>query len=117
MSNSDLKEPPSIMLRLGLVLFAFMIAVVGSLVMAWCMSRTYGWFVARDLGPGPSLSGWYGIAVLVHIALMTPLANLAREKAEDAPTSSVLLTVVGLSLASLIVTGSSYLTGLICGWI
>ena len=104
--------PRSLLLLLG-----FMLGVLGSLLMAWCMSKVYGWFVAPDLGPGPSLAGWYGLAVVVHLIIMGPLSNVQRQKEESESAYAPLGTLIGISLASVIITASSYLTGLVCGWV
>jgi len=106
----------SVMYRLGLTVLSFFLACIASLLQAWCMSKVYGWFVAPDLGPGPSLAGWYGVSTLTTLLLVSPMAKLKRKK-ETGKASDIFVLIFAVTLGSLIITLGAYLGGRVLGWI
>ena len=105
-----------VMYNIGTVLLTFILAVLGSLVMAWCAQVTWHLFVERDLGVGPSLAGWYGISTLVHLLMMSTAVNLKRRENTNSRWDTLGL-VVALTVGSLLTLGSSWCAGKILGWI
>jgi hypothetical protein len=114
--ENDLRPSGGILYNVGLLVLCFFLSVLGSLLMAGCAGLVYGWFIERDLGPGPSHAGWFGVATLVHMLMASPLINVKKESHESGFGTSIGL-VVGLALISVVITLGAYLTGLVVGWI
>lgn len=45
------------------------LAFVRPLLFAWSASTMWSWFVARDLGPGPSYAAWFGLSMILGVIL------------------------------------------------
>lgn len=114
--ENDLRPTGGILYYVGMFIFVFFLSVLGSLLMAACARLIYGWFLERDLGPGLSLAGWFGVSELVHMLMALPLLNVKKETREEGFGTSIGL-VVGLALISIFITLGAYLTGLLVGWI
>ncbi len=103
---------------LAILATAVLLGFLSALIQAWAMSKLWVWFVAADYGAGPSLSAWYGLAVIFSLPLGLVMHDVTRKKDESAgPWLRVIGTAVGAWLGILMVLGAAWLTGTFLGWI
>lgn len=103
---------------LAFVVSLLILGPISSLIMASAFHTIWGWFIARDLGSGPSLAAWYGISTILSTIIGTAVANLAEKQSEERSVwARVFTRVVGLWLGIAMGLGAMFVTGKILGWL
>jgi hypothetical protein len=99
------------------LIVAVLISPIHALVMAGTMSKLWHWFVAPQYGDGPAYSSWYGMSIIAALMITAALSNVTREKAEGNASVDALIRCVALWLLCGLTLGTSWLVGMMCGWI
>src|SRR5262249_11345254 len=63
--------------------------LVDAFLNAWAMSQLWHWFAAAQYGAGPTLSAWFGLAVIARLAIQGEADKesiLKQLKNDDAPS-------------------------------
>lgn len=97
------------------VLIAIVLGPVHALVLAGTLSKLWGWFCAAQYGSGPSYSSWFGLSLVAGVVLLGALSSLKRET--DHGVATPLLRLAALWIIYGLVLATSWLTGLMTGWI
>lgn len=100
------------------LLLVLVIGPMVALVQAWTASTLWSWFIAGAYGPGPSLVAWFGISLIIGLKINVALINVPREKIDDGKViTASIWRAFGICIGCLFVLGTSYVTGLLLGWV
>ena len=94
-------------------------SIVTTLITAATMTKIWEWFVARDYGPSPSYAAWFGIGVLVRVAITPSLMHLAHDKddPELSPVARVMANEFGIWIGCAIILVVCWITGFALHWV
>lgn len=102
----------------GFLFLLFVVAPANAIAKALAASTLWSWFAASELGAGPSLGAWFGIALIFTFAMNYAFANVKGEKVEpDQIISKGLYLFASTAFGCGVLLASSYLVGLIAGWV
>lgn len=100
------------------ILVLCILAPINGFVEAGTISKIWDWLCAKQYGPGPAFSTWYGFMSIAGLIFAFALSNVKKAGDED---TSFVATLVGLSVGAWILCGVSlgmtFFVGSICGWI
>lgn len=100
------------------VLAALVFTPVYALAAGAAFRLLWGWFVAAEYGPGPSIGAWVGISTILGLIVHNHGAQVSdRRDKSDASASSVIGVVIGRLAAIGVILVVARFVGAVFGWI
>ena len=85
---------------------------VSAMLNTWAMHTLWWWFAAAQYGAGPTMATWFGLAIIVRLAL------LKMDKTDsDFEWSELVTRQVTVWLLVLAALGSAWVVGATFGWV
>lgn len=97
--------------------------LVTPLITTWASSTVWRWYVARDLGPGPSQAAWYGIwtIIIMYVAIVyARMAKLERDKDKKRGWDAASIGATRIIVTWIVVpssVGLCWVVGQVLGWL
>jgi hypothetical protein len=105
-----------------IALFTWLVvsSLITALLEAWSLQHLWAWFAAAELGPGPSMGAWYGVASIFALALFMS-KPLPSPPSEEKSTADTLRSAVSRSFSRWIFcalgVGVTWTAGSVIGWV
>lgn len=103
---------------LGIFAWIYISSLVTSVIQAEVIHKLWAWFAARDLGSGPSVGAWFGIAAI--ITLIVRQANAAdddKDKTLDQVIRRSVVASLGQWMGCVMLLGMAWAIGATFGWL
>lgn len=106
------------MKHLTAILIALVISPITALMSAATMSKLWEWYVVRDYGAGPSYASWFGLSVILGIAIGPSLMNVAEKPVDEkvSPIARVIVRTLSVWIAFPIVLFMAWVVGFALHW-
>ncbi len=106
------------MKTLTAILVGIVISPISALISAGTMSKLWEWFVFRDYGDGPSMAAWFGLNVILGVAIAPSFMGLAKEPGDEktSPIARVIVRTISIWIGFAFILGTAWLVGLALHW-